>query len=247
LETSSPNGWSELAAFQADRAMEIFEAQLREQPDSREARLGKALSLLGMQPSTEKNIHEAEAIFADLEADTEAPYAAEAGYYLARIPDLFRRNRDPEAAASRYARCVERFAGHPFADAAAVKLYQLRLFELSGGDVNEIVTTLDATESVRDRMVSETALRDFSLLLADAASFYNLEPQRILGYLRNAMETGQVVGLAKGDLLIRLGVQAAAIGANEEAIGYFEEFLREFPQNNRVQLVLDKVEELRSR
>ncbi len=234
--------WQHLATFRAGEAMEQFTADPRP-----EARLGQALSLLALQPSTQNNVDRAESLLRTLADDPQNPTYADALYFLARIPQVHRTIPDPEEALRRYSVLMEAIPGHPLAQLAEVKVAILRLYVLPHPEAVAGKDLFAELNTRGGRLTDPDAIRDFYTVLADAAAHYEIGLERQYSFLRAIDATGRMGGNLRADLLVRLGETARLLEHPSEARTYYERFLAEFPRNNRAHVVTERLQSLSPR
>jgi len=238
-ESPLARAWQQLATFQAKEALETFVSDPRP-----EARLGQALSLLALQPSTQNNVDRAESLLRTLADDPQNPAYADALYFLARIAQVHRTIPDPDEALRRYSVLMEAIPGHPLAQLAEVKVAILRLYVLPHPEAvagRDLFAELDTRGG---SLTDPDALRDFYTVLADAAAHFEIDFERRYAFLRKIDATGRTGGNMRADLLVRLGETARLLERPAEARTYYERFLAEFPRNNRAHVVTERLQSL---
>jgi tetratricopeptide (TPR) repeat protein len=233
-------GWKLLGGLQGEPAKAIFE----QVPDDDEARLGAALSYLALQPWTAGNANAAEALLSEMIRNPGGNFRPEAFYYYARIPQIHRDPSNNEEALRRYERLISEHPKHRLAELARLKAAILRLYAVDDGEapLQKFETLFSEGKSLNDPDV----IRDYYRILADAAAYYELGDEKTYECLKRMDETGRTSGSVRIHLLARLGELARLTGRPDEAIGYYEQFLAEFPNNDRAMLVRQHLARLKN-
>lgn len=201
----------------------------------REAQLGLAVTLVNVQPKTSANIERAAAILEVLRGNDELGITAT--YYLARLEQVHRFTPDPGKALERYDQLYREHPGHPLAQMGVVKAALLRLY----------ITRLpfEEVEATGVKLSDPDAVRDFHLVLADAAGRLGLSDEQALKHLLAAEQAGLAKRKTAGDVWIRIGELARLSGKRDLAARYYGKFLEDFPNDQRAFLVRERSTALR--
>ncbi len=226
-------GWEELAQRNANRAGELFAAVAPNDPATREAQLGEAVSLLSAQPGTSGKIAASEQILEGLcaAAPGDDPGIA-AAYYLARIHQLQDGPPGRPAAVAGYRALL---AVHPesfYAQLAAPKLALLLLFDDVPRD--EWDRREAEIEALIGRLATPESRRDTRLILASALIKLRRDHARAYPLMVACLESDLVVRVPHlNRLLLQAAESAEALGRPGEAAVYYGRFLTEFPHDSK--------------
>lgn len=240
--------WSEGSRLFYNRAARLLEpGSATGAIDTREARLGRAVMLLGVQPKTAANLAEAEQALGGLVAEREDDDAGlSARYHLARLEQLHRERPDLDRARGHYQRLIEVEPDGYFAHLARLKLAMLALYDTDRP--GRFAERLAAAEAW-GRAIDDPVLKcDFHYMMSRALA---LEPGREAERLEHllAMEaTGQVIrGPMRSVMWIELGEMGRAVGRDDVAVRAYREFVREFPMDMRVSTIRARLAALEER
>jgi tetratricopeptide (TPR) repeat protein len=215
--------WRDAARLLVDDAHRQFVA--------RGDRLGEAIALLNVQPKTSGNIERAAELLDRLRGADEIGIAAT--YYLARLEQIHRFRPNPQRALALYAELFRQHPHHPLAQSGVVKAALMRLY---GGDAD----FAEIEASGRQLTIPE-AVRDFHLALADAAGRLNLPAEKQLEHLLVVERVGVAKRKTAADLYVRIAELARESGRAELARQFYGKFLAEFPNDQRVRLVKERL------
>jgi hypothetical protein len=236
-------GWPELAGYLFRDAHEAFTRD----PAAMDRRrmLGAAASLLNEPPITPGKVARAETQLRELAAakaaDEPALYAR---YLLARIAHLHRPAEVAEIEAA-YRGVITAAPAHPLAQLAAGKLALVLLYQRTDLSVSQRLTAAAALAPVAGaESLPETACIYFRVL-AEAALFYDVVDDRVLGWLQRADAIGTRDVMTATSLRIQLAEVARALGHREEALGYYRHYLATaVPTDNRYRTAAEHMADL---
>lgn len=217
------DGWQNLAGYLFRDAHGAFSrAPIA---GDRPRALGVAASLLNEPPVSPGKVADVEAqlrqLMADNSADDPAIYAR---YLLARIAHLHRPAETAEVEAA-YRAVVTAAPAHPLAQLAAGKLALVLLYQRPDLPVPERIAGAAALAPVAGaEQLPETA-SSYYRALAEAALYYNVLDDRVLGWLQRADAIGTHDIMTATSLRIQLAEVARALGHREEALGYYRQYL----------------------
>lgn len=238
-----------LLANDAERAMrEVAGPEVRAgalpRELEREVRLGRAVTLLSRQPTSQSQTDTAAALLEALIAeDGDDEAGVSAAFALARLEQLHRpidADGTPRAV-ELYRGLAERHPGHELGQMARVKLAMIRLYEPSG-EGREMERWREVEPwgvSLRD----PAALRDFHLLLADACAAFGGPDELQLDHLLRAEATGELSGRQLTNTLVRLAQLGRATGRREVHERFGRRFVAEYPRDERAHTVLLRLRE----
>ncbi len=219
--------------------------QLRADSSSRRERLLWAAGRIGMQPSSDASVREAEAVLAELEHGTDE-IAAQAGYLRARIYQLHLNEPDFAKAAQLYAQLAERLPESHWAQLGLVKLGLLKLYVLPDS-TDPAADRLAPAEAILARIREPLLRRDLDLQIGQAGIVLHQPQARFLPHLIAAEQAGGITGNAREDLIVQIGVLSERGGDWARAREYFLRYLEEYPTNVRAFTIRKKLEEVNRR
>lgn len=232
-------GWQAESQLQFAEARAIFDAA----GDSRQARLGKALALLNIQPKTRGNVDASAGVLEKLineNADDAAGMAA--AYWLGRVDQLHRYEPDPARAAERFEQLFDRHRQSYLGQMALVKAALIRLYDPADRSGRGEMIARWAARG--EALTHADAVRDFHLVLADAADRFAQPPQVALEHLLAVEAVGVRSRKTRSDLLVRIAEHARRAGQVEQAIAYYDRSLKAFPLDHRAHTVAERHDRL---
>lgn len=208
---------------------------------NRETRFGEAVTLINVQPKTDGNLDRAAALLtAIMEEDSSDSLGVSARYYLARIAQIHRANPDNATALRLYRELSEISSPHPLAQRAVVQLALMELFEprLAPAEVRARFDRLAARGAT---LTEPSAVRDFNLVMGDAALRFNLGDGTALDHLLAADRSGIARATSQRDTWIRIAELGRRTGRNDVAITYYQRFLEKFLRDSRRRMVTERL------
>lgn len=242
-DPATEQGWRDLAGYLFRDAREAFTRDAA--GADRQRALGAAASLLNEPPTTPGKVAQAEAQLRDLvQANPGDEAAVYARYLLARIAHLHRPAEIPEIEAA-YRAVISAAPGHPLAQLAAGKLALVFLYQRPDLTVPQRLTAAAALAPVAGaEQLPETACI-FYRVLAEAALFYDVVDDRVLGWLQRADAIGSRDVMTATGVRLQLAEVARALGHRDEAIGYYRVYLSTaVPTDNRYRTAAEHMAEL---
>lgn len=236
-------GWQDLAGYLFNEANDAF---TRDASGADRLRaLGAAASQLSASPITPGKVADAEAqlrrLLADNSADEPALYAR---YLLARIAHLHRPAELAEIETD-YRAVITAAPAHPLAQLAAGKLAVLLLYQRPDLTVSQRLAAAAVLAPMAGaEQLPETACIYYRVL-AEAALYYDVMDERVLGWLQRADALGTRELTTATSLRLQLAEVARALGRREEAIAYYRHYLATaVPTDNRYRTAADRMAEL---
>lgn len=207
-------------------------------PESdRDARFGEAVTLLNLQPKTDANLDRAAALFnALIAADATDHLGISARYFLARIPQVHRVNPDTAAALALFRELAALDSPHPLAQRAVIQVALLELFE-PGVTADEARVRFDRLVARGASLTDPSAVRDFNLVMGDAALRFGFPDEVALGHLIAADRAGIARAATRRDTWVRIAELARRAHRPDIAADYYNRFLKNFPRDARRLLV----------
>jgi tetratricopeptide (TPR) repeat protein len=247
-DASPQQAWEKASSFLVNDACEIFKKISKNpQSNTREVRLGLAISLMDAQPKSATNLNKArstlESLIEDNSSDEVGLFAryALAHYYLLHAPE-----RDFKSAMKIF---LELFEQHPQKKVSQLALGYYSMLSLSPqvtGDP-EFLSELTELENRAKRLTFPDAEILFHLAVAYAANLRGFTPEKVVTHLRAAQETGLMDSRRLADSYVICGKLALKMGDYRIANEQFSRFVKEFPRdvrNHTIQQTLNQINEL---
>ncbi len=228
-----------------DAALGLFAdahaAFARHKNPDRETRFGEAVTLINLQPKTDANLDRAASLLNEIIAtdSTDLPGIG-ARYYLARIAQIHRASPDPSTAVRLYRELAGLSSPHPLAQRAVVQLALLEIFA-SGIDSAEVRTRFDHLSELGAGLSDPSVVRDFHLVMGDAALRFKLGDATALDHLLAAERAGIVRATTQRDTWVRIAELGRRTGRNDVAIAYYRRFLENFLRDSRRRMISERL------
>jgi len=229
--------WTALINVRPDDVLRM----LGDHPSSRPEQLAWAEAKVTRQPATDANLRDAEEVLVKL-AVGEDDIGAEAEYLRARLYQLHYAQPDYPKAAALFAALAARRPQSHWAQLGLVKLAMLKLYLLPDSTAPG-ADRLAPAESLLARIHEPLLQRDLHLQIGEAGVALQQPLARYLPHLVAADRIGGISGTSHEDLLVQVGVLSLRSGLYAQARGYFERYLREYPNNVRAFSVRAKLVE----
>ncbi len=239
--------WTGLTEQRHAEAREVFARRLAAGgAEAREARLGLALALLGLQPRTQGNVSAARELLTPL-ADAAEPdgWSRQARYFLGRIAELHEREPDLALARRHYQRLFDEHPDDPLAQVAAVKIVLLSANAVTPPDAKRVA--LQNYEAWAERLTYAAARRDFHAVMTQA---YLRHVPDDLGAARRHALAAHALGFTdpvrRLSNILRIAELSRVLGDVAQARSFYEQFLAEAGRDGRVLLVRERLAALPS-
>ncbi|MDF3056327.1 MAG: hypothetical protein K0R17_542 [Rariglobus sp.] len=207
----------------------------------REARFGEAVTLINLQPKTDTNLDRAASLLTAIAAtDATDELGVSSRYYLARIAQIHRASPDNAAALRIYRELAGLSSPHALAQRAVVHVALLELFDPRLAPA-EIRPGFDRLAARGATLTDPSALRDFHLVMGDAALRFNLGETIALDHLLAADRAGIVRATTQRDTWVRIAELARRTGRNDVAITYYRHFLDKFLRDSRRLMITERL------
>jgi len=242
-----PAGWRELTLLNANAAHDLFSTAVAADSSNRPARLGLAVSLLGVQPRTDGTIAAAAEMFTALRAENaDDDEGIGAAYYLARIQQLHRSTPDRQAAVEAYRALLAAHPDNHYAQMAAPKLAVLLLYDDVAPD--EWERRVAEIGSLLPRLTTAEAVRDTRLVLAGALIRLRRDHARSYPLVTACLDANLVNRLPHlNTLLLQAAESARQLGKTSAAVAYYRRFLDDFPRDIKADEVRRRLDALAPR
>lgn len=241
---SASSPWEQTARGLLKEAHSAFASH--PSPD-REARFGEAVTLINLQPKTDGNLDRATALFSAIAATgADDHLGLSSRYFLARIPHVHRASQDLPAALAMYRELAALDSPHPLAQRALVQLALLELFE-PRLPVERARERFDRLAARGAALTDPPSIRDFHLVMGDAALRLNLGDGIALGHLLAADRAGIARAITQRDSWVRIAGLASRCGRHDIAADYYNRFLQTFPRDTRRLMIRERLAALADR
>ena len=237
-------GWQALANYRAADALKIFDG-VRTAADpalEREARFGRGVALLDLQPVTGGQLDEARRIFSEL-ADTGADDPAQgARFFLGRIAQHHQPQPDAAEAARQFRRLISEHEDSRWAQAALSRLALLQIYELEPA----VTPAARLTEAGKLLAHARTPSAESELhyTIANAIFFYRLPAAGALPHLLAAERLGQLDWPTRVEVLVQIAELSRLAGDRAQAAKFYRTFLTENPRDLRVYIIREHLAEV---
>lgn len=199
--------------------------------------VARALALINAPPRTSAKRAEAEGLLRAAYEGGDERVAPVAGYYLARL----RRGTAEEAALLADVR--RRWPAHPLAELGVVKAGMARVYAAPDETARRAV--LDGLEEEVTGLTNAMAKRELHAFIGHAALLTGGDERRALRHLVAAVKAGVPESSMRfRGYVIRIAELARSLGEVELAREYYERFQRQFPRDDRQQVVKERLAEL---
>lgn len=234
--------WETAARLQFNPAARAFAEEVT-RTGGREARLGRAVMLLSVQPKTEANTREARGLLESIGREEVADDTdAAARYALARLLQLHAAKPDVPAAVATYRELIARHPDHPLGQLARLKLAGLELFALAEGTREE---RLARAEQGIGAVHEPGVRRDYHLMLASGYFRLGDRDADALRHLLGAEATGRLArDSTRSSLFVQIAEVATRLGQRARAAEYYRRFLEQFPRDLRAATVRARLQAL---
>jgi hypothetical protein len=230
-------GWQALANYRAAEALKIFDRSVAA-PDetlAREARFGRGVALLDLQPVTGAQLGEARRIFTEL-ADTGADDPAQgARFFLGRIAQHHQPQPDAEEAARQFRRLIDEHGDSRWAQSALSRLALLQIYELNPQSAPAVRIAEAGKLLAHARLPS--AESELHYAIANAIFFYRLPAAEALPHLLAAERLGRLDWPTRVEVLVQIAELSRLAGDKAQAAKFYRTFLAENPRDLRVYIV----------
>jgi hypothetical protein len=237
-EQSLSASWAETAYGLFSEAHQGFSAA-----QGREAELGKALTLLQLQPKTETNVNAAAVLLEHvLAGGRDDELGITARYFSGRIDQIHRTPVNPTAASLTFTQLIQDHPKHPLAGQAMVKLALIELYNpQSPADRSQAFARFAERAPLQ---TSVDARRDLHLLLGKTALRFDLGKDVALDQFTAALKEGVSSPTLRADTLVCAGELARELHRDETARLHYQNFLKTFPRDNRRRMIEDALASL---
>jgi tetratricopeptide (TPR) repeat protein len=237
------SGWESIRLLQFSDGHTYFENAFAQNQSDREALFGQAIALLNVQPRTEGNIQQAQALLESLiEKNAGDTYGLAARFFLARVELMHAEPADRPRAITRLLALADEAPQSVWGELALLKAAPFLLY----GNMSEEKRreALHDLEKRGARLTREEIRRPLFLTLAQACFHYDLEPERALSYLMAADVDRVQRWQRRADAYVQIGNLARETGDLALARTYFQKFYDEFPRDSRHYMVGKILQEL---
>jgi tetratricopeptide (TPR) repeat protein len=234
--------WLDLATLKVSDAHAAFENGYKK-TGSQESAYGLALSLLNLQPKTNRNIERAQELLRGLAARGKTDdIVINARYFLARIDQVHLAQVDPEAAIEAYRRLLEDFPDQPLAEKAVPKLASILLIRDLPNDEWEV--HFDEVSALLDQLTISSNRAATQLVLIEALLRIKTDHIRALPILVDLLDSNpELRADLRRDFVVQAIDSARALGEDRIAADFAARFLKDYAYDPRAGTIQTYLEE----
>jgi len=241
-ESMEERGWQEASIFLFQEAHETFSD--RRQPASRESALGEAVTFLGLQPRTTRNVQRAqEALQKLIDENPDDSVGLAARFFLARLFEIHLSDPDLSKARELYDSLRLEGAGDPFAEMAASRVAIIDLYQ-TGGDPESMTLVLESIKDFPENLKTPIGRREFFANVGLTLVDMDGDPGEALQYLLAAAEYSFPLPQVESIVFLAIGQLAEDAGDLATAKDFYSQFVEQFPRDARRYSVERMLEEL---
>ena len=222
--------WNLATQFLFQEAHESFRSSAQ---NSRERRLGEALTLLVLQPRTNAKIRQAQQELQNLATENpQDPAGKAARFFLARIEEMHAAKPDLERARDSYLLLLADGDGDPFSEMAASRIVLIDLYGASESP-EKISEVIEDLRPIGDLLRTDSGKREFFTNQGFALVELGGDPRTAMESLIAADEIGQPLPMVDADALLVIGGLAESLGETAIARKYYKKFVARYRMDNR--------------
>jgi hypothetical protein len=236
-------GWAAMQNLRFREACTLFRNSPADNRDSeRSARLGEAVAMVQMQPTTREKIEKALVILDRLIREApESEISIQAAYLKARIIQLHPFDPDPAVAIPLYLDLAEQHPETLLGQFAFVKASALRLYN---PDIADDERPFEAISTDAALLSDPDVLRCYHLMMAEASQRLGYDDAFSLRHYRKAYDAGLTKPDLRANVLARIILLAQRLGDRKTALSRARVFLTEFPRDIRTTVMEELVKKL---
>jgi len=236
-------GWAAVQNLRFQEARSLFRNSPADNRDSaRSARLGEAVAMVQMQPTTREKIGNALVILDRLIREApESEISIQAAYLKARIIQLHPFDPDPAAAIPLYLDLTEQHPETLLGQLAFVKACALRLYD---PDIADDERPFEAVSTDAALLSDPDVLRCYHLMMAEASQRLGYDDAFSLRHYMEAYDAGLTKPDLRANVLARIILLSRRLGDRRTALARARVFLTEFPRDIRTTVMEDLVKKL---
>ncbi len=210
---------------------------------AREARFGRAVALLDLQPVTPGQVEEARGMLTALaDGGTDDP-AAGARFFLGRIcAASSRRARRRGGGLGQFRQLIGEFENSVWAQSALSRLALLELYELN--PTRSPAARLAGAEQLLAHAHTPAAQSEVHYAIAEAIFFYRLPAAGALPHLLAAERLGRLDWTTRMEVLVQIAELSRLAGDRQQAAQFYRTFLKENPREMRGYIVRERLAEM---
>lgn len=237
------SAWQTTSTGLFNDAHTLFSAHSTLHPTDRETRLGEAMTLLQLQPKTERLITRSVALLdALIKENAHDEIGLNARYFRGRIEHIHRTPADPAAALSHYAQLHHDHPTHPLAAQALIKIALIELYQPQPPEA--LAASFHTLTEKAHALPPGYGRRDLHLVLGEASLRLGLGDSSARFHFTEALREGISAPTLRADVLVRLGELARILGDTEEARLHYQAFLDQFPRDSRRLMISQRLSNL---
>jgi tetratricopeptide (TPR) repeat protein len=247
-ETEEPNpsleAWQQTSRFLFQDAHDTFAKIASKDDSSRADRLGVAVTRLGLQPRTQRNIQlataELEALIAENPDDN---FGMMAKFYLARTYEMHQANPDPEAARQLYWEILQQRPGIAVLEQGASRIALLDLYA-AGHDPEALRETAINLGSLAEYLQTPAGQREFHTTMGMTVSELGGDFALALEHMKKAVAIPNPLPQMQSTNILVTAELAKSVGDLKTAREFYQKFVDEFRRDSRNYSVRRLLEDL---
>jgi hypothetical protein len=211
---------------------------------SAERKFGLGISLMNIQPRTEKNLLLALDLFNEVSAELppRTPLNGLARLLRARLREFYLTQPDRAAARADYLALINESSGDPVVEMAGARLVILEAF--ADAPEADNLARLEKLEKLAPLLRSTAGRREFHTAMAYALLDNNGDMNRALDHFLAADREGLTSHASALRLYLVAGDTAAQAGRKSEAIYFYRKLIGTYPRDTRVHMVKERLRKL---
>lgn len=226
--------WQQASGFLFQEAHQTF--QDATDAEDRERRLGLAVTTLGLQPRTQRNIAVAESGLRKLVAENaEDDAGRKARFFLARVLENHRSDPGPaEIAEARriYLELLAENTADPLLESGAARIAYIDLYA-AGNDADKLASAEAQLRRLEPLLRTPAGRREFHSAVGFTLVELGGDRTAALEHLLAAVQIHNPLPQVQSETLLAAAALAEATGRRDVARKYYTQFVREFSRDSR--------------
>jgi tetratricopeptide (TPR) repeat protein len=233
-ENPHMDAWQKASRFSTQEAHEDFARALAEGiGDERRNQLGLALTRLGLQPRTQRNIKQATEELQKLIAENPRDETGLlAKFYLARVLEMHQNSPEPEKARELYLEVLRERTGNPLLELGAARVALFDLYEAA----DDPVSLREAAENLRELeplILSTGGRREFHTMVGSVLAEIGGDKAIALRHMKEASNIPSPLPQVQSHNLLVTAALAEELGDLATAREFYTRFVEQFKRDNR--------------
>jgi tetratricopeptide (TPR) repeat protein len=228
------DAWQKASRFSTQEAHEDFARALAEGiGDERRNQLGLALTRLGLQPRTQRNINQAMEELQKLIAENPRDETGLlAKFYLARVLEMHQNSPKPEKARELYLEVLRERTGNPLLELGAARVALFDLYEAA----DDPVSLREAAENLQELeplILSTGGRREFHTMVGSVLAEIGGDKAIALRHMKEASNIPSPLPQVQSHNLLVTAALAEELGDLATAREFYTRFVEQFKRDNR--------------